>query len=440
MSDRLDQMALKFRQVLEATEQLEADQLEAYQRQLLEPLLAHARKSVPFYAKRLDPVFTAKGFDASRWSEIPILSRAEAQSNQTALVASSAPPHLGKVQTVSTSGSTGRPLSVKRSELMQVAGLCHMDRAYRWWGFDGNRTMASVASPRTAGAPPPHGKTFRGWRIGFPHGLHHVIDNTVNDDELIDWLVARRPDYLILTSSLLAPICRRIRERGLKLRLQGIIGRSNTITDEARQLCRSVLKARISDQYGAEEVGHIASECPNCGAYHVSAESVLVEVLNEHGGPCLPGETGRAIVTSLYNYAMPFIRYEIGDYAVAGSTHPNCLVRLPRLARIVGRYRNAYVRADGRVIYPGVHAPGGRIHEFLPCTQVQVVQTDFKQVEVRFVLGSLEQEPDMEGLEAYLASVLESGVRVRTVSVSEIARSPDGKFEDFVSLLFGAGT
>jgi hypothetical protein len=46
----------------------------------------------------------------------------------------------------------------------------------------------------------------------------------------------------------------------------------------------------------------------------------------------------------------------------------------------------------------------------------------------------------MEGLEAYLASVLEPGVRVRTVSVSEIARSPEGKFEDFVSLLFGAGT
>jgi hypothetical protein len=51
MTDRLDQRALKFREVLKATERMEADQLEAYQRQLLEPLLAHARKFVPFYAK-----------------------------------------------------------------------------------------------------------------------------------------------------------------------------------------------------------------------------------------------------------------------------------------------------------------------------------------------------------------------------------------------------
>jgi phenylacetate-CoA ligase len=344
---------------------------------------------------------------------------------------------LGKVQAVATSGSTGRPLNVKRSELMQVAGLCHMDRAYRWWGFDGNRTMASVAAPSIARASPPRGKTYRGWRIGFPDGLHHVINNTVNDDELIDWLAARRPDFLILTSSLLAPVCRRIRERGLKLRLQGIVGRSNTLTDEARKLCRSVLKSRISDQYGAEEVGHIASECPACGAYHISAESVLVEVLDEQGKPCAPGETGRVIVTSLYNYAMPFIRYEIGDYATAGSSRPSCAVKLPRLDRIIGRYRNAYVRADGRVIYPGVHAPGGRIHEFLPCAQVQVVQTDYKQVEVRYVPGIAKQEPNMDGLEAYLGSVLEPGVRVHAVSVSEIARNSQGKFEDFISLLSG---
>ena len=91
------------------------------------------------------------------------------------------------------------------------------------------------------------------------------------------------------------------------------------MSDEIRQICRDVFGAPPIDQYGAQEVGLIACECVVCGHYHVSAEAMRVEILRDDGTHCSPGETGRVVVTSFYNYAMPFIRYEIGDYADRGA-------------------------------------------------------------------------------------------------------------------------
>ena len=93
--DRIDRMVLKFRQVLAATERLGADELAAYQQSLLGPLLEHARRNAPFYADRLAPVFPDGRLDLARWSELPILTRAEAQRQVEALKARHLPPDRG---------------------------------------------------------------------------------------------------------------------------------------------------------------------------------------------------------------------------------------------------------------------------------------------------------------------------------------------------------
>ena len=83
--NRTDEMVLKFREVLKETERLGPDELWAYQQNLLEPLLLHARKHVPFYRERLDAVFNGDEIEYSRWREIPILTRSEAQHNGKAV-------------------------------------------------------------------------------------------------------------------------------------------------------------------------------------------------------------------------------------------------------------------------------------------------------------------------------------------------------------------
>src|SRR3546814_16158281 len=97
--------------------------------------------------------------------------------------------------------------------------------------------------------------------------------------------------------------------------------------------------------YSSQECGYFALQAPGHDHYLVQAEVVLLEVLRADGSPCEPGETGRVVVTPLTNYAMPLLRYEIGDFATVGAASP-CGRGLPVLDRILGRVRNMLVPPD----------------------------------------------------------------------------------------------
>jgi phenylacetate-CoA ligase len=429
--DRYDKMVLQFRDVLAETERLAPGELQSYQNKLLEPLLLHARQHVPFYGQRLAPVFRNGTLDLGRFNEISILTRAQAQANVKALASIDLPPHVGGVETEETSGSTGRPFVHRRNALVTIANLGLTDRVLRWWDFDGNKTMATFISRHPERAPPPSGATVTGWRTGFS-GLHHLIDMWADTEVQIDWLLERKPHYLTAYSSALLALAERVRLRGVSLRFERINSIATAMSDEIREACRDVFGARPIDQYGAQEVGLIACECPVCRQYHLGAEAMRVEILHDDDSTCSPGETGRVIVTSFYNYAMPFIRYEIGDYAVAGPAKVKCPIRLPTLTRVLGRYRNTFTLKDGRIIYPYVAI--GRFRDFISFEQVQVVQTDYDAIEVRYVPLS-KAKPDQAGLQAYLREAIDKSLNVRAVAVDEIPRSASGKFEDFLSLV-----
>jgi len=433
MADRDDQMVLQFRDVLAETERLPAAALATYQRRLLEPLLRHARRNIPFYGSRLGPLFRGDDLDLDRWGDVAIVTRAEAQANIQGMTASAVPPHLGRMSPDETSGSTGRPLVFTTNHLQAVAARAMTDRLYRWWGFDGDRTLASFISRRKVPAPAPDGVTDHGWRTGWPSGIHHLIDMSADTDQQIDWLMRRRPDYLLAYSAALRPLAERLRERGLPVRLERIIGISNVLSAETRALCREVLGAPVVDVYGADEVGTIAIECARCGRYHIAAEAVHVEIVDEAGRPCGPGETGRVIVTPFYGYATAFIRYELGDYATVGDPSVDCPIKLPVLARIIGRFRNTFRLADGRIIYPLFSI--AKLRTFVPMAQFQVVQTEPDAIEVRYVPLPGAGPADATGLEAFLRQELDPGFRVRPVAVAAIPRSASGKFEDFLSLV-----
>ena len=80
-------------------------------------------------------------------------------------------------------------------------------------------------------------------------------------------------------------------------------------------------------------------------SYHVSAESVFMEILDEDCKPTKPGNVGRVVVTSLYNYAMPFIRYDLGDRVEVGWSG-TCARQLPALRKILGRTKSVPQRVD----------------------------------------------------------------------------------------------
>jgi phenylacetate-CoA ligase len=99
---------------------------------------------------------------------------------------------------------------------------------------------------------------------------------------------------------------------------------------------------------------------------------------------------------------------------------------------VLGRYRSTFTLPDGRIVYPYVEI--GRFRDYIPFTQVQVVQTDYDAIEVRYVANG-DRAADEGGLQAYLREAIHPGLRVRAIAVADIPRSPSGKFEDFLSLV-----
>ena len=117
--------------------------------------------------------------------------------------------------------------------------------------------------------------------------------------------------------------------------------------------------------YACQEIGSIACECNTAAHHHVTAENALVEIVDEQGRDVAPGGRGRVVVTGLYNYAMPFIRYEVGDIAVAGTGPCACGRTLPIIRRIEGRTRNVFVFRDGTRFWPR-NSTVRPMHAFVP--------------------------------------------------------------------------
>ncbi|HXP73238.1 MAG TPA: AMP-binding protein [Stellaceae bacterium] len=424
-------------------EQLEGSQwwspelLQRYQFALLERLLAHAHETVPFYRTRL----AALGYRAGQsitpefWRQLPILKRSDVQDQGDALKSTSVPAEHGDAFKVNTSGSTATPLSVWRTDLHALILQAIVLRRVIWQGCDFRLKFGTVMWDREDASFAPAGGHHPNWgspaALAYQTGPAVVIDNRSSTAEIADWLLREQPDYLRIVPTLLKDLRFHCRDQGLATphNLKAIMCGSEVVSPDLRELVRRTFRLELFGSYGAREIGTIALQCPDHPHYHVQAEATLLEVLDESGNPCAPGETGTVILTSLHGYASPLIRYEIGDRAVVGSPCP-CGRPHPVLQQVVGRTRDRVVLPSGkrRYCYFGSLA----FWEFRDLRQFQVIQRSFFDLEVRLVARH-RLTPDVEAEVARRIKIVTGEhFSVRFTYHDSIPLPPGGKFQDLV--------
>ncbi|MEQ8356839.1 MAG: hypothetical protein RH942_14955 [Kiloniellaceae bacterium] len=422
-------------QQLDQSQWWPAEALQVEQLRQAEALLGFARRQVPFYRERLDRAgfVLGRALTPEIWARIPLLTRAALQEAGPKLYASEMPEGHGETFELTTSGSTGRPIKARSSAVVQVVWDVLTLREHLWHDRDFAAKLAAIRSVPNGRADYPAGARSPHWSRSIKEifgdgpavGLH--IGTKIEDQA--EWLQREQPDYLLTYPSALRELLVFCRERRLRLPgLRQVRTVSELLDPETRRLCREVWNLEIADVYSTQESGYLAFQCPEAGSYHVQSEAVILEVLDDNGAPCAPGQVGQVVVTSLHNFAMPMLRYAVGDLAEVGEACP-CGRGLPVLKRVLGRTRDVLVYPDGRKAWALL---GTSQYTRIPgIRQFQVVQHAVDDIEIKVVADRILTPAEEADLCRWMQERCGHTFPTRVTYHDRIPRSAGGKFHDF---------
>ena len=389
----------------------------AWQAPRLIALMQRVATQVPFYAD----LWAAQGRDPravrgmEQWAQVPVVPHV---TYRRASVESRCFPgaQRGRCERRKTSGSSGIPLDVLISRAdMNV-------RKMIWW----NARWRAGLSPG-----------WRQWTVGGFHAkrispwARHWHWYAPLEDAVAQMLRGHAPDVLHGYPSALLVLMERLREAGAPpIRLKALTTGGETLEPSLREALSVFFSAPVHDFYGCHEAGVVAGPCPTGSGFHVASPYHFVELLRD-GRPVQPGEAGELVITSLLSNPMPFIRYEVGDLAVAGAPGCSCGSPYLKIESIVGRSADVVVGPTGKTISAMfVNKPYFDRRDIF---QYRVTQTRRDAVVVELLMPAELDERLVADIRAFYRRELDI-VDVDIRRVASLAPLAGGKHKRFVAL------
>lgn len=426
---------LALQQQLQQSQWWPPEVLHRQQQAQLSQLLAHAAATVPAYAQRWRAAGVARDVPAllEAWQDLPVVTRSDLRAAGETYLSARPPREHGSLSKVQTSGSTGTPITAYGTGITRFFWRAFTLRDHLWQ----RRELAGrFAAIRPEGSlQPGHGRRAAGWGPAtdavYRCGDSFMLNSRTDIGAQAAWLRTADPHYLLSLPSNLIALARHCREHTITLpALREVRSYGEVAGDELRAVCRSVWNVAVKDMYSAQEIGYMALQCPQHEHYHVMSEGVVLEVLDAAGRACPPGQPGRVVVTSLHNFAMPLIRYEVGDHAVLDGPCA-CGRGLPVIRRVLGRHRNMLTLPDGRQAYPSF--PAEIWADIAPIRQLQLVQTARDRIRARLAATRTLSDAEAAAFVQRLQERFGYPFVIELEYRDHIPRSAGGKYEDFVS-------
>lgn len=427
MRERL-RMALregrKFRDVLaeiDRTQWLEPSEFSELQRERVVGVIHYASRFVPFYQE----LFARNGWESGDFNSledvkrIPIITKQDVLRDPDKFVSrqKNGPRHH-----ISTSGTTGTPLSLTENLSAIVRENAFIWRHYAWAGFERGQRRVWLRGDMIVPIEQ-HSQPF--WRYNRPANTlmmssYHISAQSANS--YLDVIEAFDPHLVLAYPSsigVLANIMEGQHRRYRGKNLRSIITSSEMLTQTQRTNIEGRFQCRLFDHYGSSERVAIIGTC-EAGNYHVEPDYSYVEFED-----C--GDGTRAIIgTGFNNFAMPLIRYAVGDRIVGDvkDTKCECGRYMPRVDSIEGRLDDYVLTRDGRHI--------GRLDHIFKGVQ-NVVEAQIRQDRIGEVLilvtpASAFSPDDARRIVTNAEERIGGGTEISLEIVHAIPRGPNGKF------------
>ncbi len=403
---------------------LQTEQLEEIQQKKLRRMIRHAYENVIYYRRLFDSA-GVKPEDiktAEDLQKIPITTKEQLQKlEQKEIIAKGINPN--RCKKLRTSGSTGVPLSIffrrKDFEFYNLVwARTSLECGQRLW--DRFVYLKAIPPPRP--------------RLWFEHlGVwkKQVVSYRYTLEKQIEDLRRLRPRVIKAYSSKLFELAMYIKKKGIKdMRPRFIMTMGCTLDRESREMIESAFSTEVFDCYGGFELGCIAWECSEHKGYHINCDSLVLELIKD-GKAATPGEKGKIVCTALHSFAMPFVRYEIGDVGILSDEKCPCGRGLPLLKSIEGRTDDLFVTPSGEL-----HTSPGLIVYFKAVSgisQFRIIQESLKCITVQIKPDKNFSEEIPKQIKETLLKLMGGDLDIRVEVVDTIPPDPSGKLRSIIS-------
>jgi phenylacetate-CoA ligase len=410
------------------------EQMLKFQRSQLAQLLRHAKANVPFYKTRLDPVLRKNGeIDWNRWHEIPVVTRADLRDRRNEILATSLPTGHGPVKAFNSSGSSGIPIRVEVTQTWTYANRAATQRFHNLQGLVSKKTRASFANsvkdPELLGVEYYNAQTGKPSSDTENSARQLVLNRNLTEIRKLDILEVEGVEYLSDIPNNIEVLALANLSRKNPIRLECIMCFGQGLTVEQRKLFQASFGARSLSIYSSMEGGLMGCQCGERLHYHLNPEIVHVEILDDDGRNCAPGEQGRVVITPFFNTASPLIRYEQGDGA-ALLPSCECLSRLPVIGNISGRQDQFMRFPEGPRSATGLSQK--LIRETLDALAYQLAQVETYKLEIRYVPADFNRQFDPHPVIAHIRENLHPQLDIVFRPVTQVPLNPGGKHQRIV--------
>jgi len=413
---------------------LAPEQIRTLQWVRLKRLLDHCYREVPYYRRRWQELGIVPEDIRSLddYSRLPVLTKADIRE------------HFDELKAVSwrdgllykaTGGSTGEPLRFGYTRESNDRRVAVMWRGYAWAGARmGRRTLylwgGAVGDPTRA-----HKLKDRLYNAAFARRVLNSFHMTeANLGEYADAFDRYRPEVVVAYVGPLLRLAQWLLAQGRQpWRPRAIVCGAEALHAFQRASIEQAFGCPVYNTYGCREFMLVAAECEHRQGLHVNADHLVVELQGASSRAGVVSGSGEVIVTDLFNYGMPFVRYLNGDLAHATDAPCSCGRGLPLLARVDGRKLDVIRTPAGHVL-PGEFFPH-MLKDVPGVARFQLVQRQLDRLDLTIVRGNGFDDASLAYIRREVGKVLGDSVRLVCHFTDDIPLTRSGKLRVTVSEL-----